>query len=823
VLAAAVAALTGLAELAAHVYTDLLWLRELGHTRVYWTTLAWRVLVPAAAGLGTACFVLANLAVVERRTARPSPARRVLYGLCGLGCGVATLEALPDGAWRIVALWTVRGDFGTRDPLFNRDVGFFVFSLPLYQLVAGWLLQTLLLAGAVTAGASLLQRGLRDARAQLLALGALGLLVLAIRLRLEQFALALPHGHGPVTGAGYTDVHVRLPLLRSLTLLALAGAGLAAYAAVRPVPLAAFAVPAGIALAAVGAGDALAAAVQRLAVAPQALSRERPYLAQAITATRHAYALDAVHVRAPSGPATDPAAGDLALWDRRVLVPAMNETQAIGGYYSFARASVDRYAIRGRPRIMAVAVRRLDLAHLPGGSRTWANTHFAYTHGYGVLGVSGGEADADRYPRFAQREFGRGPLRVTEPRIYFGEGTHLDPRYVVVDSRRGEVEQPAPGSTAPAYHYAGTGGIRLSGLLRRAAFALRFEDTQLLLTTTPGPRARILLHRDAGERVRALAPFLRWDARGEPVVAQGRVQWLFHGYTTSRTHPYAAPSRFAGKRVNYVRAAAVAAVDAFDGRVHLYAAEPDPILRAWQRLYPGLLAPLARMPAALRAHLRYPRSLFATQAAVYATYHASDPTGFWNGADAWQPAQQLAGPVEESSGIRFPDPGRDAAAGPARMIARLPGDGRARVLLLRAFTPRGRQNVSAYLAGSVDAAGRPRLIAVSLPRRRLVAGPTQATRRILASPGVGARLQILNRESRDLGHSSIARLLLADVQLVPAGRSLVYVQPVYVSAAGDGLPRLRLVTVLAHGRVGYGPDLRTALARAARAAAGARR
>jgi len=237
-----IGALAGLAQLAAHVYTDVLWFREVGHPRVYSTTLAWRVLTPAAAGLGTAAFVMASLAAAERA---PSPARRGLHGLCALACGALSLELQPADAWRVVALWTARGDFGTRDPVFHRDIGFFVFSLPAYQLVVRWLAHTLLLAAVATVGLALFDRRLREARGQLLLLGALGLLILALRLRLEQFGLVLPHGHGLVTGAGYTDVHVRLPVLRILGLLVLGGAGLCAYAAARPVPVALLAAPAG--------------------------------------------------------------------------------------------------------------------------------------------------------------------------------------------------------------------------------------------------------------------------------------------------------------------------------------------------------------------------------------------------------------------------------------------------------------------------------------------------------------------------------------------------------------------------------------------------
>jgi len=286
--------------------------------------------------------------------------------------------------------------------------------------------------------------------------------------------------------------------------------------------------------------------------------------------------------------------------------------------------------------------------------------------------------------------------------------------------------------------------------------------------------------------------------------------------------------------VNYVRASVLAAVDAFSGRVSLYAADAgDPILRAWQTVYPGLFLPAARIPSPLRDHLSYPRRLFTAQADVYATYHAEDATGFWNGADAWQRTRELAGPVEDAGEIHFPDPKEPDAGGPRRigeveretgrgrpgyLLVRLPGATQERFALATSFTPRGRQNLVGYLAGSVDRSGRPRLTLLSLPRDRLTVGPTQATRQILADPGVGERLQILNRESRDLGRASINRTVLGFPRIVPVSGALVHVQPVYVTAGGSGFPRLQLVTAYANGRVGYGRDLAAALRRLAGAA-----
>ena len=330
--------------------------------------------------------------------------------------------------------------------------------------------------------------------------------------------------------------------------------------------------------------------------------------------------------------------------------------------------------------------------------------------------------------------------------------------------------------------------------------------------------SRIIIRRDVRGRLVALAPFLRWDDRPEVAVVDGRITYLFHGYTTSDAYPYSASVLLGRSRVNYMREAARAAVDAFSGRVSIYAADDaDPILRAWQAAYPDLFLSASRMPRGLRARLRYPRALFKAQMDVFATYHALDVTAFWTGSDAWQTALQIAGPIEKAGEVHFPNPERAVDPDerdengvtsdtwrmrPAYFLARLPGDSRERFVLVTSFTPRGRHNLVGYVAGWVDSHGRLRLTALSLPRDRLTFGPAQATRRILASAGVSERLELLNRETRDLGKAAVQRTVLGVPRVVPLADQLVTVQPIYTSAGGDGVQRLQLVAVHANDRVG---------------------
>ena len=300
----------------------------------------------------------------------------------------------------------------------------------------------------------------------------------------------------------------------------------------------------------------------------------------------------------------------------------------------------------------------------------------------------------------------------------------------------------------------------------------------------------------------------------------GRIVFLAHGYTTSDSFPYSAQVEVAGTRVNYMREPVVGAVDAFTGRTTIYATDDgDPILEAWRAAFPTLFTPSSRMPAALRAHLRYPQELFDAQTKIWATYHADDVQEFYTKADVWRRPSDLSGPVQKVGTLRTRVRGDTPRMRPSFMLARLPGERRKRFLLTTAFTPHSQENLSGYLAGTVDARGRPRLTQLSLPRSRLVLGPAQVSRQILATPAVGDKLRLLNQETSDLGDRAINTVQLGAPRVVPIGNSFLYVQPIYVIAQGTGVTRMRLVTVYLDGRVGYGANLDQALRRAQRAPA----
>jgi uncharacterized membrane protein (UPF0182 family) len=847
-LVLALLALTALlARIVAHFQTEWLWFHELGQEHVFWTLLATRWLPGSLAGLGTAAFLVANLWTAERIA--PAGAelpdarlRRIALSVqlavsAGAGLLVGRSVVLTD--WQPLLLWLHRSNFGVTDPLFHKDVGFFVFSLPLYQRVAEWLLLTAAIALASAFAAHAANGGIRTrpslaatraAYAHLLGLGALLLVLLAWKHRLNQLALVLPRGDTTLPGAGYTTVHVQLPWFYVLEAVTLAAAAMLVYAAVRR----SWSLPA-VALVIVVVAELvnpaiLPAVVQRLVVEPQTLSRERPYLADAIGLTQRAYALDRVAERQLPADARI-SSGELRsnrdvlrnvqLWDTDVLRAEIDQQQAIGSYYSFPNITVDRYDRGGEAQAMIVAERELDLRRLDPSGRTWANDRFAYTHGYGLVAVPAGDAGVDDAgkPRFVTSEFGAGrpPAQVREPRIYYGVQPAGARPWVTVRTNRAEVEKPLAGNAPePKRSYdGGGGGIPMSTVVRRALFALRFGDLNLLLSETLGGHARMLLHRDVTDRLTHLAPFLHWDRRPEVAVVDGRILFLAHGYTTSDSYPYSAPIDVGGRQVNYMRGSVVATVDAFSGQVAMYVIDPDdPIARAWRASFPKLFAGEATMPADVRAHLRYPQELFDVQSRIWATYHVDDVDDFYTRVDAWKRPADISGPIQKVGTLATRLGNATPTMRPAYVLARLPGERRQQFMLTSLFTPYSEENLTGYLAGSVDASGRPRLTQLSLPRARRVLGPSQVSRQILAAPGVNDRLRLLNQETTDLGERAVNTVEISDPRVVPLGDSFLYVQSVYVTAQGSGISRLRLVAVFLNGRVGYGKNLDQALRRA---------
>jgi len=835
----------------ARLYTDLLWFREVGKTSVFWGVLGPRVVLVLVAGAGTGAFAAANLWVAERLARRirqqdagwsqPADRWHVLLAphLRRLEVAVVAVLALgaalhAAGRWQTLLLWRNRVPFGEADAQFHRDIGFYVFTLPLQRLVFGWLLFTLL-AGLVVAGAAYyLLGGIRpglagrrvapQARAHLSVLLGAVLLLKAWGYRLDQFSLVFSP-RGVVTGASYTDVHAQLPALRLMVLLAPVCALLVIAAARSQRFLLAASGLVLFGLSSILVGGVYPSFVQRFQVVPQELQRELPYIQRNIDATRKAFALDRVATTEFAAAERLPAAtlsanrvtvGNIRLWEPGVLKIGIQNLQAIGQYYEFSDVDVDRYPIGGTPRQVMIAAREVDPRNLDPSAQTWQNLHLAYTHGYGVVAaqVNTAEATGGR-PTFVVSGFDQpgAAIPIRQPRIYYGEPPPDTPAWMAVATRQPEVDAPAPGGEPQAsFRYDGRGGVPLGGPLRRAALAARFGDVNLLISSNLTPGSRVVFYRDIRDRVEKAAPFLQWD--GDPYVAVvgGRVVFIRDGYTTTDAYPYAeriqmevaarrdAPGdRGVHGRASYIRNSVKAVVDAYDGTVTLYAFdETDPLLRAWRRAFPGVFGARSAIPPDLEAHLRYPEDLFSIQADRYASYHIGAANDFYSKQDFWALPEDRSGQIRQSLGAAEPlrvGDARLARMRPYYLLARLPGETREQFILVMPFTPNNKQNMVAYMAARSDPDGYGRITLFNLPRSRTVFGPTQVNAQILADPDVAKELTLFNQQG--------STVTLGSLLTVPIGNSLLYVQPVFIQASQGAIPELRRVAAFLNNQLGW--------------------
>jgi uncharacterized membrane protein (UPF0182 family) len=830
-------------------WLNLLWFREVDKTQVFWGVLGVEIGLGLLTGLGTAVIVGGNLWVAQRIAVPSRPLvveesgaeqlRRALVPyLRAFRIAVVVVLGLLVGLhgasqWRTYMLWRNHVPFGDQDAQFGRDIGFYVFSLPLQRAVFGWLLFTLLATTLLVVAEHWLLGGIQPtARGNRVAphvhahlsllLGCIVLLK-AWGYRLDQFTLVFSP-RGVVTGASYTDVHAQLPALRLLMLVALVCA-LLFFLNVRSRD---FTLPVVgtllFALSSVLIGGLVPAFVQRFQVAPQELQREEPYIQRNIDATRKAFALQGVQTNEfPASDDLTPAAvrantvtvDNIRLWEADVLKTAIQNLQAIGQYYEFSDVDVDRYQISGTARQVMISAREVDPRNLDASAQTWVNLHLAYTHGYGVVAAQVNRAETSGRPDFIVSGFDQqaAPIPVRQPRIYFGEPPPDTPTYLVVGSRQPEVDSPSvSGQSQVLVRYDGRGGVQLASPLRRLAAAVHFKDLNLLISSNLNHRSRILFNRDIRDRMEKAAPFLQWDADPYVAVVDGRIVYIRDGYTTTDNYPYSQRIRLdvaarrtepkdrgVGGEANYIRNSVKAVVDAYDGSTTLYAFDDtDPLLLAWRRAFPGLFAPRSAMSADLQAHLRYPEDLFSIQTDRYASYHIGAARDFYSKQDFWALPEDRSGQLTRGEGSLVVASTKPRMR-PYYLLTRLPEEHDEQFVLVMPFTPNNKQNMVAYMAARSDPASYGRITLFSLPRARTVFGPTQVHAQILADPDVAKELTLFNQQG--------STVILGNLLTVPIEHSLLYVQPIFVQASQGAIPELRRVPVFFNNQLGYTANL----------------
>lgn len=763
------------------------WFRDLGYESVLWTQWQTRAVL-FLVGWAGAALVLGFNAFLTARAAGRSP--RLWLGLA-LGAGFLFGLAF-QGQWESALLALNAEPFGVRDPIFGLDVGWYVFRWPFWtflQETAQW--------GLVPLSALFplfLPVSRRWRWAHLSVLAAMFFLLMAVGYRFDAYRLLYAE-RAIAFGAGYADIHARLPVLNLLSvLMVLLALGMLLNLRWRRPLLLAAGLGGWLALALLGL-EAYPGLIQSLVVRPNELARESPYIAHSIAFTRRAYGLDRFEERvfspreAPT-PAEIQANAEILegirLWDYRPLLQTLQQLQSIRPYYVFTDVDVDRYRIDGAYRQVMLSVRELDLGALPPPARTWVNRHLVFTHGYGAVVVPVRAFTPEGLPEFLLKDIPPvGAIPLTRPQIYFGERT-VD--FALVNTAVPEFDYPR-GEENVITTYQGRTGVRLGGLARRALFALYFGDANLVLSGALTAESRILFWRDIRTRLQKLAPFLRFDPDPYAVILDGRIVWVADAYTWTDRYPYSQPH----ESLNYIRNSVKAVVDAYDGTVTFYVVEDEPLIRAWRRIFPALWRDFSEMPEALKAHLRYPEGLFRIQAEIFRTYHVQDPRTFYNKEDVWAIPTEIFGAE--------PQPME-----PYYVLTRLDQGGPVEFVLILPFTPSGRQNMIAWMAARSDPERYGAVILYRLTKERLIFGPQQIEARIDQEPTVSAQLTLWSQRG--------SRVIRGNLLVIPIGEAFLYVEPLYLLAEQGQIPELKQVIVATEQRVAMAPTLEQALAQA---------
>ncbi|MGA3069952.1 MAG: UPF0182 family protein [Terracidiphilus sp.] len=836
-LIAAVAAILLGGRTALSYWVDLLWFRSLGYGEVFWKTLGleWGVFIGFAAA--TFLILFGAFSALKRAHAADLPTDHTIYiagneiklpvasALRLIAAGLSLVIALATGAameaqWPTLALfwYAPRAAGSVADPIFGLPLNFYLFTLPAWHLLVGWLL-TLSVMGCILAvvfilitGGSRVLGGRFGSAIQLpwrglsIAVGIL-LFLLALHVYVGRFDLLFEH-HTIFDGVTYTDAHVTLTGLLIVCAALLLGAAIAlAGAAFKPRGrwlVAAF-VPAAICYVAVGV---VGWYVTSFLVKPNELVREQPYISNNIAMTRQAYGLDRFAQRefpaettvGAADPANNqPTLQNIRLWDVQALKDTLRQIQEIRTYYDFPSIDIDRYQIDGALREVMLGTRELNVDKLPESSRNWINEKLIYTHGYGITMNPVNGFTAEGLPMLLLSNMPVQStvhgLNVTRPEIYFGEMTNTD---VYVKTRQQEFNYPE-GQSNNLASYDGSGGIVLGGLPRRILLAFdRGDIAKLPFSDDVNAQSRLLMRRNVRDRVAALAPFLTFDQDPYIVVGDdGRLSWIMDAYTSSDTYPYSTHNTLGNQPINYMRNSVKAVVDAYDGTTTFYVFDSeDPILAAYRGIFPALFKDAAAMPAWLRKHVRYPELLLSVQAEVYGLYHMTNPEVFYNREDLWT--------VATETGMAEGGEQTTQAMQPNFVLMNLPGEAGLEFVEILPFTPANRNNLIGWIAGRSDGAHYGTSVVYDFPKSKLVDGPQQIESRIDQNAQLSGQLTLWNQQGSHVRRGSLL--------VIPCGRALLYAEPIYLQAERSPMPELRLVVLALQDRLAYAPTFEAALA-----------
>lgn len=813
-LLAGVLALFILVSILKGLYTEWLWFNSLGYSSIYATILKTRVLAFFSAAIIFCILFLGNLVLATRLTPKaearfwPWAIVRQIQPLLRLNVilGTALLSLIfglvAQSNWEVILRFFNGQPFGINDPVFHKEIGFYVFSLPFLHLLRGWLLGALIITLLGSTGVYLLSYGVQRlkfdlARRVLAHISGLAIIILGLSawgywLGIWELVFS---SRGMVFGASYADMHAKLPAQWILLAVVVIFIGVILVSILRRNlrwPLYGIG---GWIVAAIIVGGIFPSLVQRFQVEPNELARERPYIEYNIQFTREAFALNRIEEQ-PFPAEEAPSPQDIAqnevtiknirLWDPRPLKDTYNQIQSFRLYYDFNDVDIDRYVIDDEYRQVMLSARELSAEKLAGQAQTWVNRKLQFTHGYGIALSPVNEVTTQGLPNLLVKDIPPvGDFNIERPQIYFGEKTN---DYVIVKTKTQEFDYPM-GDENVYGRYEGKDGVSLGSFIHRLVYAWQLGDFNILISGELSPESRVLYYRNIRERVNHLAPFLELDSDPYLVVMEGRLFWIQDAYTTTDRYPYSAPI---GGGLNYIRNSVKAVIDAYDGSVTFYITDTeDALIRTYQTIFPQLFVSAEQMPESLRAHLRYPEDMFNIQALRYRIYHMRDARVFYNKEDLW------AVPKEVYFGSEQP-------IQPYYIIMRLPDEEKEEFLLMQPFTPVNKNNAISWLAARCDGENYGKLLAYHFPKDRLVYGPSQVENRIGQDTVITEQLALWGR-----GGSQVIR---GNLLLIPLGKSQLYVEPVFLQAEAGGLPELKRVIVVAGDQIAMEPTLKESIA-----------
>ncbi len=792
---------------------DWFWFTSMGFDSVFITIVTTSAVLGLASFLVFFIFSTTNMALARRaalgKKKHGKGEARIMDMIAALLSLIVALSIA--GSWEVFLKYNNYTPFGINDPVFGMDVGFYTFILPFYSVVLGFLLSMFSMTAILSAttyaihssgfsfkadeprqndmisqqfGASMTVTWPSSWKAFMPQISALLLMVFATisaSIWFARYGILLSHG-GAVFGAGYTDVMINLPVMTALSVITLViGLLFMANIKLKKPRLILYGIGALIAIS--FAGFLVAGIVQGLIVEPDEFNLERAYLERNIEGTLKAYGLDSAQedefpvsydLDAADIEENNGTVSNVRLWDWRPLKQTYNQLQLFRTYYDFNDVDVDRYEIDGKYKQVLVSAREMNTGELSAQAQTWVNTHLVYTHGYGVVMNPVDEVSEQGLPQFYLQDIPPTSdyMQLDEMRIYFGEKTN---DYVITGTSTNEFDYPS-GDENIYTTYSGNAGVPLDGILKKVIYAFKFSSPEILVSGSLTEDSKLLMNRNIGERVSAIAPFLVYDYDPYIVVSEGKLYWIMDAYTITNTYPYSEPVYLNWNEVNYIRNSVKVVIDAYEGDVSYYIVDDvDPIIKTYDKMFPGLFKGFGEMPGDLKDHLRYPELMFRTQAEIYSTYHMKDPMVFYNREDVWVvPDEVYRGSRQEMQ--------------PYYIIMKLPGEEKEEFILMIPFTPKGKENMIGWMAARSDKPNYGKVLVYQFSKQELTYGPMQIEARIDQDTDISQLITLWSQSG-----SSVVR---GNTLVIPIENSILYVEPLYLEATERGtLPQLQRVIV----------------------------